>query len=97
MYLNECKIVEWVANNVDPDQMSRSAVPDLGLYCLLRSVSLNTQSKYGNLIKSSPPPPRPHNPKKLSGSAPAYMYHRATKPTKMWFVEPVIVFVHYKV
>ena len=33
-----------MANSVDPDHV----VSDLGLHCLLRSVCLNTYSKYGN-------------------------------------------------
>ena len=31
-----CKIAEWVANSVDPDQTPRSVASDLGLYCLLK-------------------------------------------------------------
>ena len=44
----------WVANSVDPDQTPRSAASDLGLHCLLKPVSPNTQSRYGNLIISNP-------------------------------------------
>ena len=39
---NVCKIARCVANSVDPDQTPRSAVSDLGLHCLLRSVCPNT-------------------------------------------------------
>ena len=40
--VSECNMAEWVANSIDPDQMLHSAVSDLGLHCLLRSVCLNT-------------------------------------------------------
>ena len=53
--VNVCKIAEWVANCVDPDQTPRSAASDLGLHCLLRYVCPNTFSKYGNMIKSNLP------------------------------------------
>ena len=32
----------WCVNNEDPDQMPHSFESDLGLYCLLRYVCLNT-------------------------------------------------------
>ena len=38
----------------DPDQMLQFATSSLGLHCLLRPVCPNTQSNYGNLIKSNP-------------------------------------------
>ena len=40
------KIAEWVANSVDPDEMSCSVVSHLGLHCLLRPVSPNTVYMY---------------------------------------------------
>ena len=39
-----------MANSVDPDEMLLSVASHLGLHCLLRSVSLNTYSKYGNSV-----------------------------------------------
>ena len=36
------KIAEWAKNIVDPDQRVRSAVSNLDLHCLLRSVYPNT-------------------------------------------------------
>ena len=36
-----------MANRVDPDQTPHSAVSDLGLHVLLRSVCPNTSSIYG--------------------------------------------------
>ena len=38
-----------MANNVDPDQTSRSATSDLGLHCLLRPVGSISKRKCGNV------------------------------------------------
>ena len=43
-----CKIVGWVANSVDPDQMPHSVESNLVLHCLLRVVCLIVKNKYGN-------------------------------------------------
>ena len=43
-------IVERMANSVDPDQMSQSAVSDMGSHYLLRSLCSNTPGKYSNEI-----------------------------------------------
>ena len=43
-----------MAKSVDPDETPRSAASQLGLYCLLRPVCLNTYGKYG-ILKISPP------------------------------------------
>ena len=40
--------------SVDPNQTRHSMTSGLGLHCLLRPVSSNTQSKYGNIIKLNP-------------------------------------------
>ena len=45
------KIAGWVANSVDPDQVTCSAVSHLGQHCLPRPVCPNTYSKYGNIQK----------------------------------------------
>ena len=42
-----------MVNSVDSDQMSHSAVPDLGLHCLLRPICLNTSGYYGNYSTSA--------------------------------------------
>ena len=42
-----------MANSVDPDKTPHSAA-DLCLHCLLKPGYPNTQSKYGNMIKSNP-------------------------------------------
>ena len=42
-------------NSVDPDQMLHSAASDQSLHSLLSTVFPNTESKYGSLIKMSPP------------------------------------------
>ena len=44
------KIAAWVANSVDPDEMSHSAVSHLGLHCLHRSACPNTYGKYGKYL-----------------------------------------------
>ena len=47
-YLMMCqKTVGWVANSVDHNQTLHSVVFNLGLYCLLRPVCLNTLNNYG--------------------------------------------------
>ena len=50
-----CKIAGWVANSIDPDQLPRSGMSDLDLYCLLRSICPNMWNKYGNMIIKSNP------------------------------------------
>ena len=42
-------------NSADPDLMPQSVASDLGLHCLVRSVSPCTQSKYNNCVKSNFP------------------------------------------
>ena len=39
-----------MANNVDPDQMSHSAVSDLGLHCLQMPVCPNTLGYYNKVF-----------------------------------------------
>ena len=39
-----------MANSVDPDQMLQNVASDLGLYCLLRHVCLNTWGKYSSVF-----------------------------------------------
>ena len=50
-----------MANSIDLDQTPRSAASDQGLYCFLRPVFPDTQSKYCNLISEIvlDPPMRP--------------------------------------
>ena len=44
------KIAGWVANSVDPEEITHFAASHLGLHCLLRPVCLNTYDKYGTII-----------------------------------------------
>ena len=47
-YLKLClKIVGWVTNSVDTDEMPHSAASHLDIHCLLRPVCPNTYGKYG--------------------------------------------------
>ena len=44
-----------MANSIDPDQLLRSEMSDLDLYCLLWSICPNMWNKYGNMIIKSNP------------------------------------------
>ena len=47
------KFAEYVTDCLDPDQRLRSAVSDLGLFCLSGTVCPDSQSEYDNKIKLS--------------------------------------------